>query len=409
MTNEERKQVFDRVEVLVRTRYFDPHYNGRDWPELVQQHRPGILASIDDRVFEGEINSLLDKLGTSHTHFFSPRTKIPSGSSINATFRAVPTETGPRWAFQDVQPGGPADRAGIKPGDILLTIDGLTVVPPTIPHFQMGALAPLTVIHRNGAEREIKFTVDIARPKYVECPYTEPQSVVASILDNQIGFLKVTMFPGIIGVEFAREVDRAMEKFRECDRLIVDLRGNPGGGIGGLRLMSYLVPDKRPVGYSLTRKRAERGYRKEKLSTLNRIPDHKWKLPLLASRFVGRDLSIAVVTEGRGPQRFHGRIVALVNEHTSGAAEMVAGFIQENILGKVVGTRTAGRLLGGKGFKVGHGYILMIPVGAYLSWNGRRYEGSGIEPDIRVDWSPEQAESGADAQIDQAINVVSRI
>ena len=119
------------------------------------------------------------------------------------------------------------------------------------------------------------------------------------------------MFPGIIGVDFAHEIDSAMEKLKQCDRLILDLRGNPGGGIGGLRLMSYLVPDKRPVGYSLTRKRAESGYRKEELPTLNGIPDGKWKLPLLALKFIGRDMSIVTVTEGRGPQRFHSRIVVL--------------------------------------------------------------------------------------------------
>lgn len=406
MTNIEQKKVFDRVDKLVQTRYFDPHYNGTNWPELVDKHRPRILAATDDGAFETEVNSLLHELGTSHTHFFNSRTRISGDSSINATFRSIPTDDGPRWAFQDVQPGGPADRAGIKPGDVLLAIENVAIAPPKIPDFRMGSSAALALIQRNGTDRELKLTVNTAIPKYRECPYTEPQNVVASVLGNSIGYIKVAMFPGIIGVELAHEIDRAIEKLRECDRLIVDLRGNPGGGIGGLRLMSYLVPDKRPVGYSLTRKRAESGYRKEELATLNGIPDQKWKLPLLAFRFIGRDLSIVVVTEGRGPQRFHRRIVALVNEHTSGAAEMVAGFVQENGLGKVVGTRTAGRLLGGKGFKVGHDYILMLPVGAYLSWNGHRYEGNGIDPDIQVDWSAPHGERG-DAQLQQAISVLS--
>jgi len=405
MTNEERKEIFERIDELVRTKYFDPHYNGRNWPELVDKHRPRILAATDDGLFETEINSLLHKLGTSHTHFFNPRTRIPGDSSINATFRSVPTGAGSRWIFQDVQPGGPADRAGIKPGDLLLSIDDAAIAPPKIPDFRMGSAAALALIHRDGTERELRLTVNTDNPKYPECPYTEPQNVVASVLDNGIGYLKVAMFPGIIGVEFAREIDRAIAKLGECDRLIVDLRGNPGGGIGGLRLMSYLVPDKRPVGYSLTRKRAESGYRKEELGRLNGIPDQKWKLPLLASRFIGRDLSIVVVTEGRGRQRFHGRIVALVNEHTSGAAEMVAGFVQENGLGKVVGTKTAGRLLGGKGFKVGHDYILMLPVGAYLSWNGRRYEGNGIDPDIKVDWAAHDVKPG-DAQLQTSVEAL---
>jgi carboxyl-terminal processing protease len=407
MTNEDRKNIFERVEKLVRTKYFDPTYNGRNWSELVQKHEPRIVASTDDEVFETEVNLLLHELGTSHTRFFNPQTRIPGDSSINATFRSLSTEAGPRWAFQDIQPGGPAERAGIKPGDLLLAIDNAVIAPPTAPDFRMGSSATLALIHRNGTEREVKLTINTAKPKYPDCPYTEPQNVFASVLDSGIGYLKVSMFPGIIGVELAREVDGAIEKLRECDRLIVDLRGNPGGGIGGLRLMSYLVPDKRPVGYSLTRKRAERGYRKEELATLNGIPDRKWKLLLLASRFIGRDLSIAVVTEGRGPRRFHGRIAVLVNEHTSGAAEMVTGFVKENGLGKVVGTRTAGRLLGGKGFKVGHDYILVLPVGAYLSWNGRRYEGNGIDPDIQIDWSGHHDDPGADAQLQQAVTALS--
>jgi carboxyl-terminal processing protease len=200
------------------------------------------------------------------------------------------------------------------------------------------------------------------------------------------------MFPGILGVDFANDVDRAISQLQDCDRLIIDLRGNPGGGIGALRLMSYLVPGRIPVGYSLTRERAERGYRREDLRRFTQIPTRKWRLPLIASRFVGRDMSIVVVTEGKGAQRFHGRMAILVNEHTAGSAEMVTGFARENRLARIIGTKTAGRLLGGKAFKIADNYRLMLPVGAYVSWGGMRFEGNGIEPDENVDWSPTDAE-----------------
>ena len=170
--------------------------------------------------------------------------------------------------------------------------------------------------------------------------------------------------------------------------------------------MSYLTPGRVPVGYSLTRSRAEKGYRREELPQFRGIPKHKWELPFLALRFVGRDQSIVVVTEGRGRQKFHNRVVVLVNEHTAGAGEMLAGFVQENHLGAVVGVKTAGRLLGGKGFKLGHGYMVTIPIGCYLSWAGVRYEGNGVEPDVRVDWLPEASGQTIDSQVERALTVV---
>lgn len=79
----------------------------------------------------------------------------------------------------------------------------------------------------------------------------------------------------MIGIDFAHHVDRAVADLRNCKHLIVDLRGNTGGGIGGRRLMSYLTPDKRPVGYSLTKKRAAKGCRREDLTRFGRIPSQK--------------------------------------------------------------------------------------------------------------------------------------
>jgi hypothetical protein len=64
-------------------------------------------------------------------------------------------------------------------------------------------------------------------------------------------------------------------KFQDVHEVIVDLRGNTGGGIGGLRLMSYLTPGKREVGYSLTRKRKEKGYCREELPRFGRIASRK--------------------------------------------------------------------------------------------------------------------------------------
>ena len=194
-----------------------------------------------------------------------------------------------------------------------------------------------------------------------------------------------------------------------CSRLIVDLRGNTGGGIGGLRLMSYLTPGKLEVGYSLTRKRRERGYRREELTRFGRIPSRKATLFWLAARYAFVDKSILVVTEGLGPRRFHGRVVLMVNEHTASAGEMVAAFAEENKLATIVGTKTPGRLLSGGAFKVGHGYILGLAVAGYLTWQGRMLENDGINPAVPVELSRDALREGRDTQLDRAVEVVNSL
>src|SRR5260370_10487884 len=153
------------------------------------------------------------------------------------------------------------------------------------------------------------------------------------MLERDIGYVRVATFPGAVGLDFARALDAAIRDLKAagCQRLIIDLRGNIGGGLGSLRLMSYLCPDKRPIGYSLTRRRLRKGYRKETLTKIDRIPSSKGSLFLMALRFtlLQRDRSMVLVTEGLGSQPFHGRTVILVNEFTHSAAEMVASFALE--------------------------------------------------------------------------------
>jgi C-terminal processing protease CtpA/Prc len=112
-----------------------------------------------------------------------------------------------------------------------------------------------------------------------------------------------------------------------------------------------------------------------------------------------------VVTENLGQRRFHGRVVLLVNEHTASAGEMVSAFAEENSLATIVGTKTPGRLLSGSAYKVGHGYILGLPVAAYLTWQGRMIENNGIEPKFSVELSRDALRAGRDTQLDAAINV----
>jgi len=119
--------------------------------------------------------------------------------------------------------------------------------------------------------------------------------------------------------------------------------------------MSYLTPGKLEVGYSLTRKRRQRGYRREELTRFGRIPSHKATLLWLVARYAFVEKSILVVTEGFGQQLFHGRIVLLVNEHTASAGEMVTAtaYIHLQNPEREVDCRVDGSQIGSPGSVIG--------------------------------------------------------
>lgn len=305
--------------------------------------------------------------------------------------------------FEDVHRGGPAYAAGIRPGDLLLEYGGREIGPPEGLNFSVGESANLLIEKLHGSQQVVK--VQLPMPKSQKYPVTTPETVYAERVRHDIGLLKVAMFPGAVGIDVAKDIDRGIAALEGCSRLIVDLRGNTGGGIGGLRLMSYLTPGKLEVGYSLTRKRRQCGYRREELTRFGRIPSHKTALLWLVARYAFVEKSILVVTEGLGERNFHGRAVLLVNEHTASAGEMVSAFAEENNLAVIVGTKTPGRLLSVSAFKVGHGYILGLPVGAYLTWQGRMVEGNGIVPKFPVELSKDALRDGRDTQLETAIDV----
>jgi len=406
LSQREREQILQRVVSRVARNHFNPTVDQLAWGDFVRERKHRVLSAGSVEEFEGEIQELLSFLKTSHTGFFHRTSRrVPSHRSIAATLRRGQTRDGVRWFFEDVHREGPAQQAGICRGDVLLYVDGEEIIPPAVPLFRMDSQF-LLMVERAGGSR-IETSVVTPPVKDHRFLAAEPAVLAFDVLDKNVGFIKITHFPGMVGIDLARQLDSVFQKLASCDRLIIDLRGNSGGGIGGLRLMSYLTPGRLPVGYSLTRRRAIRGYEKERLPRFGGIPTTKALLPWLLVRYALVDKSIVVVTEGLGPQTFHGRIVILVNEHTASAGEMVAAFAKENGLATLVGTTTAGRLLSSKPFKVGSEFVLVLPVASYLTWNGDVIEGKGVDPHVPVELFYDRLQEGADTQLQMALKIAS--
>lgn len=408
LSTADRHLILENVLFALRKRFYSPERLNGDWQAAVERHRPVIEESPDANVFEAAMSELLKELHTSHLGFFhSNARRASSRAALSATYMEDETPHGRRWIFQDVHAGGAAAVAGIKPADILLSVAGREIIPPEHPVFPMGGKTAVEVVALESERRTV--SVDVARPKGKKLHFIEPTLIEARHLEDSIGYIKVAMFPGIVGVKVANEINRAIQELQSIEGLIIDLRGNTGGGIAALRVMSLLTPGKVPVGFALDRRRVSANLETEKhrFPRFSRIPDSTrflWMLALQFAPAMVRKKPVVLETEGLGKQPFHGRVVLLVDRHTASAAEMIVAFAREKHLATVVGEKTAGRLLSATSVKVGHGFRLALPTGAYYTWSGSILEGTPIEPDELVEFDWRERRTGKDRQLNVAIN-----
>ena len=414
MTSAERAGILDSIQKLIEDKLFHPV-----WPvEQIKdkafdlQAKRSELISGSDEDFEKAVNSWLCGFELSHMGFFHASGRaVPPQFAIGAEMRAFSNGNGPRWFVQHLADGGVAQNAGLRVGDSIVAVNGRKLSPPDEPRFQLGASHEV-VVQKPDDSGETVITLNV--PKATEKdrpPMVSSQPLSYEVLGEGVGLIRVAAFPGAVGFDFARGVDQIMERFKSagCDKLIVDLRGNPGGGLGSLRLMSYLVPNRRPTGYSLTRKGKERWQGPEKLMRIGCIPRTKLGLWSMMLRFglLHRDRSIALWTEGLGKQPFHGKVTLLVDEFTRSAAEMIAAFASKSKLATLVGARTPGQVLGAANFKDGGDYRLRIPVTAWYMPEGELIEGKGVAPDVEIKPSLDDLLAGEDVQMKGALAVAN--
>ena len=416
----QRGEILDAISQTVKKRFYDPHLPHKEWDAALESHRSEIVNAPSDETFEAGVTNLLAVLKSSHIGFYhSALTRCTGKMAICAVYTALSVEDGSRWVFQDVHEGGPAAEAGIRSGDALIAVDGRPFRPPHHPFFAIGSTAAIEVATRGGQHVTHRVSIPLIKVKRNQLPKIEPSPIVsARRVSQSVGYVKIASYPGEIGVDIANDISRALQSLDPIERLVIDLRGNTGGGIGVLRVMSLLTPHRLVVGNYVNGMMNSRQDIPDGSFVLNRIPATKLGLLPLALRFftrffasklTRRKMPITVVTEESGPQPFQKRVVLLVNQHTTSANEMLIAFAREHKLATIVGEPTPGRVLGGSKFKLPHGYRLALPVGSYRTTDGNPIEGQPIMPDIEVPFNFQEAREGRDTQLETAIHVVNQL
>jgi C-terminal processing protease CtpA/Prc len=394
---QDRMVIVQKIEELIAEKLFHPWWSLKEVEEKAATLRDYARDFQDapDEQFERRVNSWLSEFGLSHMAFFHVSGRqVPAQLSIGAQLRAFPNGNGYGWYVQHLMQGGVAEQSGIRLGDAVLSVDGRRLSPPEEPKFQLGRTHQI-VLQSNG-DASCK-AVKLALPSSTEKdrpPMSMPKPISDEVLPGNIGLVRVATFPGAVGFDFARSFDQTVAKL-----------GNPGGGLGSLRVMSYLVPDRRPTGYSLTRKGRASGRSMNTVTPISRIPGQKLGLWMMALRFglLHRDRSLGLWTESFGIQPFHGKTVLLVDEFTRSAAEMIAAFASKSKVATLVGSQTPGQVLGAANFKLPGDYRLRIPLTAWYMWDDKMIEGKGVMPDVLVKPTLETLRNGIDEQMERAL------
>lgn len=402
ISGEERKKILGAI----RRRVLKSHINVAGvnydvWEHEFEECKSDWLAG-DVPHFETGVRLALKKLSSSHTAFYhGQQDRFPPQHTINATLKRIDIAAEPQWMFLDVFPDGFANLAGIKPGDLLLSVNGKSTVPPDMPSFETGRTHVLRISTTGErSAKDVEIRLPFRKGSKGRPPILEPKALTSTFVSPSTGILQIPYFSGSAGLSFAKQLRSAIEdlKAKGADRLVIDLRGNIGGSLGFAALASYMCPDQRPIGFSITPQTLRNGYDKSELPQVP-MPDNRMSLALTLGTFLFRDKSVVLLTQGLGRQPFHGRMVVLVNEWTNSAGEMAASFASENRLATVIGTRTAGNVLGATNFAVGAGYWLRLPVFGWLTWAGTCLEGKGVMPDVLIDKIPFGMGSNLNADI----------
>ena len=322
-----------------------------------------------DKLAEGIYSGYTSALGDKYTVYYDEdETKAlmesTSGtfSGVGATLTKKDADTG-YVTIVNVYEDSPAEKAGLKAGDILEKIDEHEVGDEQLDTVvswikgEKGTDVKITVL-RDGEELELTATRDTI----------EVKTVSYEMKENQIGYIRVSEFDTVTYDQFKEALDDLENQGMQG--LVVDLRNNPGGSLDTVtNMLRLLLPEGTIVST------------KDKNGKTDEITcdgTHEFKKPM----------------------------AVLVNQYSASASEIFSGAVQDYGTAKIVGVTTYGKGVVQQLMNLGDGTCLKVTIAEYYTPNGRSINGKGVEPDVEVEYQYDEENPKADNQLDQALSTV---
>ena len=323
----------------------------------------------------GAVSGMVKSLGDPYTTFMDPEEAKRFRDDISGSFEGVGMEIGVRnGRLQVIAPleGTPADKAGLRPGDRIVAVDGKFTLDMTIDEAvslirgQKGTTVVLGVFREEWKEtRDIEIVRDTIKIIAVEWEMKE----------GNVGYIQLHHFSENAAREFQ---NAALGVLNEgATRIVLDLRNNPGG---------FLAIAVDIAGWFL-----ERG----QIVVIEDFGDASKEKQEYKARGNGKFVDIPVVV--------------LINQGSASASEILAGALRDHRGVQLVGEQSFGKgsiqelenLVGEASLKV--------TVANWLTPAGHLIHGEGLAPDVEVEISEEDREEERDPQLDKALELVKQL
>lgn len=319
----------------------------------------------------GAISGMLDSLGDPYTVFMNPEETKMLSEDLDGEFGGIGVEiTNKGGLLVVIAPldGSPAEQAGIKSGDIIVKIDGNDVGDYTFTEAinkirgEKGSDVTLTVLHDGAEETEdLVVTRDII----------SVESVKWEEKDGGIMYVRISQF----GEDTFDKLNQVAEEVqsKNIDKMIVDVRDNPGGYLTSAQdVTSLFIPEGVVVWEQ------DRNGQKEALNT-SHIPRLK-------------DVELVV----------------LANGGSASSSEIYAGAIQDTDSGIIIGEKTFGKGSVQNLEELPDGSQVKITVAKWLTPKERQINEEGITPDIEIEMDTEKIGTSDDIQLQRAIEELNK-
>jgi carboxyl-terminal processing protease len=306
--------------------------------------------TTDENLTWGAIRGMVDALGdTGHSIFLTPEQVKAEQNSLNGHVSGIGVVVDSRTAppeIVSVIPGSPAAAAGLKAGDLILAVDGTstdTLAPDQVVHLirgEPGTTVVITIRHTGDTQ-----PMDVS---IVRADVAVPASSWAMVPGTTIADIHVHQFSNGAGDTAREQIQAALDA--GADRIVLDLRGNPGGYVtDAIKLASQFLPE----GAVVYQERDRSG-------------------------------TVKSIKAEPGGIAVNAPLVVLIDQGSASASEIVSGAIKGNNRGPLVGEKTFGTGTVLNTFTLSDGSAIRLGVLEWLTPTGETIFGKGITPDVVV-------------------------